>query len=401
MKALRPMRIAPLALALLLPVCSRPEKVYRAVPAGEGAWTRQREIVHVPLEMLEVGLPAGVSPADVREFAVVYNSGRNTYRVPHQVHRINGRREWEHRAARNAATHELVFPLWGLGGSVPWRDDKRFDGHVQLRLWDSEQFAVREGLRLHYRTRSGPASPFPVPTLPMELKRDSSGFMALLNGKSVVHFSVAKNYQIDRAYAPGTSTNLVPEGSVWRWALSGSLTDSRGGPESETVEFTPIITRGLELVVHVRARSSVGEMTSLMRIFPSGEAVVVRFDAYRSRRAIREPGLQNDDEFAYVLVSTNDPKWRPLLEGGLVVWLDPNGVPTMGEYFRTAGYRTFWKGKWHVTHADLLQPGLGQALQRQQRAVVDQPLPQAQSRPQPVLRQQRQAGAEQQQQQPP
>ncbi|WP_105615331.1 sulfatase-like hydrolase/transferase [Vallitalea okinawensis] len=36
--------------------------------------------------------------------------------------------------------------------------------------------------------------------------------------------------------------------------------------------------------------------------------------------------------------------------------LDPNTVPTIGDYFRTAGYRTFWKGKWHASQADLLIP---------------------------------------------
>jgi choline-sulfatase len=40
-----------------------------------------------------------------------------------------------------------------------------------------------------------------------------------------------------------------------------------------------------------------------------------------------------------------------------VYWLDPNNVPTMGEYFRTGGYRTFWHGKWHASDADLLTPG--------------------------------------------
>lgn len=40
-----------------------------------------------------------------------------------------------------------------------------------------------------------------------------------------------------------------------------------------------------------------------------------------------------------------------------VFWLDPNSVPTFGNYFRTAGYRTFWKGKWHVSNADMLVPG--------------------------------------------
>ncbi|OKL35428.1 sulfatase-like hydrolase/transferase [Domibacillus mangrovi] len=40
-----------------------------------------------------------------------------------------------------------------------------------------------------------------------------------------------------------------------------------------------------------------------------------------------------------------------------VFWLDPNTVPTMGDYFRAAGYRTFWKGKWHASDEDILIPG--------------------------------------------
>ena len=40
-----------------------------------------------------------------------------------------------------------------------------------------------------------------------------------------------------------------------------------------------------------------------------------------------------------------------------VFWLDPNSVPTFGNYFRAAGYRTYWKGKWHVSEADMYVPG--------------------------------------------
>lgn len=40
-----------------------------------------------------------------------------------------------------------------------------------------------------------------------------------------------------------------------------------------------------------------------------------------------------------------------------VFWLDPNSVPTIGDYFRAAGYQTYWKGKWHASDADLLIPG--------------------------------------------
>lgn len=38
-------------------------------------------------------------------------------------------------------------------------------------------------------------------------------------------------------------------------------------------------------------------------------------------------------------------------------WLDPRTVPTMGSWFRAAGYDTYYKGKWHVSEADLLEPG--------------------------------------------
>jgi arylsulfatase A-like enzyme len=40
-------------------------------------------------------------------------------------------------------------------------------------------------------------------------------------------------------------------------------------------------------------------------------------------------------------------------EGGEVTWLDPGGVPTLGDWFRAAGYRTYFKGKWHASHAHL------------------------------------------------
>lgn len=38
-------------------------------------------------------------------------------------------------------------------------------------------------------------------------------------------------------------------------------------------------------------------------------------------------------------------------------WLDSNTIPTIGHYFRAAGYETFWKGKWHASDEDILIPG--------------------------------------------
>jgi choline-sulfatase len=38
-------------------------------------------------------------------------------------------------------------------------------------------------------------------------------------------------------------------------------------------------------------------------------------------------------------------------------WLQPGTVPTLGNYFRAAGYDTYWKGKWHISDGDIYQPG--------------------------------------------
>lgn len=43
-------------------------------------------------------------------------------------------------------------------------------------------------------------------------------------------------------------------------------------------------------------------------------------------------------------------------------WLDASTVPTLGNYFEAAGYRTFYKGKWHVSEADISVPGTKTAL---------------------------------------
>ncbi|CAK0765411.1 hypothetical protein CCP4SC76_4350001 [Gammaproteobacteria bacterium] len=56
-------------------------------------------------------------------------------------------------------------------------------------------------------------------------------------------------------------------------------------------------------------------------------------------------GVANTDGTAK---TANDPE---------MFWLDPSSVPTIGNYFRTAGYRTFYKGKWHISHADMIIPG--------------------------------------------
>ena len=43
-------------------------------------------------------------------------------------------------------------------------------------------------------------------------------------------------------------------------------------------------------------------------------------------------------------------------------WLDPDSVPTLGDWFRAGGYRTHYRGKWHVSFADLTTPGSHEGL---------------------------------------
>lgn len=43
-------------------------------------------------------------------------------------------------------------------------------------------------------------------------------------------------------------------------------------------------------------------------------------------------------------------------------WLKPNTVPTLGNYFRQAGYQTYYRGKWHLSYEDIDVPGTQTAL---------------------------------------
>ncbi|WP_111510192.1 sulfatase-like hydrolase/transferase [Mycobacterium kyogaense] len=43
-------------------------------------------------------------------------------------------------------------------------------------------------------------------------------------------------------------------------------------------------------------------------------------------------------------------------------WLRPGEVPTLGNWFRAAGYDTHYDGKWHISHADLVDPDTGRPL---------------------------------------
>jgi choline-sulfatase len=45
-----------------------------------------------------------------------------------------------------------------------------------------------------------------------------------------------------------------------------------------------------------------------------------------------------------------------------MMWLDPDSVPTLGDWFRAGSYQTHYRGKWHVSFADLPVPGSHEGL---------------------------------------
>ena len=101
---------------------------------------------------------------------------------------------------------------------------------------------------------------------------------------------------------------------------------------------------------------------------------------YRARRYTAEESLRdNGVELTnhYIMTSACAPSRASLLTGqypslhgvsqtdGIaksavendIFWADPNALPTLGDYFRAGGYDTYYKGKWHVSLADLHVPG--------------------------------------------
>ena len=65
------------------------------------------------------------------------------------------------------------------------------------------------------------------------------------------------------------------------------------------------------------------------------------------------PSLHGVSQTDGVAKDPDDPAMR---------WLDPDEVPTMGDWFRAGGYRTHYRGKWHISHADLPVPGTHEGL---------------------------------------
>ncbi len=100
-----------------------------------------------------------------------------------------------------------------------------------------------------------------------------------------------------------------------------------------------------------------------------------RHDEFAAERSLNETGVSFTKHYA--MAAACAPSRASLLTGqypslhgvtqtdGLaktaesddMFWLAPDTVPTLGDWFRAGGYRTFFKGKWHASHVALKDAG--------------------------------------------
>ena len=137
-------------------------------------------------------------------------------------------------------------------------------------------------------------------------------------------------------------------------------------------------------------------MTDEERYPPPYEgAALARFrrEQLGARQSLRDGGLEFHRHYAGSTAclpsrTTLFTGQYPSLHGGVntdgmakrandpaMTWLDPNSVPTLGDWFRAGGYETHYRGKWHISHADLVIPGTHEGLMASDEA--GRPIPEA------------------------
>ena len=109
-------------------------------------------------------------------------------------------------------------------------------------------------------------------------------------------------------------------------------------------------------------------------VYESEELGRFRREALTAETSLRDSGVSFDRH--YMMSAACAPSRASILTGhypslhgvtqtdGLaknadsaeMFWLAPDTVPTIGDWFRAGGYRTFYKGKWHASHAHLEAP---------------------------------------------
>jgi arylsulfatase A-like enzyme len=109
-------------------------------------------------------------------------------------------------------------------------------------------------------------------------------------------------------------------------------------------------------------------------VYESEELRRYRRETFRGEESLRASGISFDRH--YTMSAACTPSRASFLTGqypslhgvtqtdGLakgpddaeMAWLAPDTVPTLGDWFRAGGYRTFYKGKWHVSHVHLPAP---------------------------------------------
>jgi hypothetical protein len=91
--------------------------------------------------------------------------------------------------------------------------------------------------------------------------------------------------------------------------------------------FRPLVTCALVCALALVVAAAPPGLTSTWRTHAVNiDGMASEWPKLESIARGPEVGAVNDEEFLYLAVSTNDDAIRPLLETGLIVWLDPNGA---------------------------------------------------------------------------
>lgn len=264
-------------------------KTYRTLPLVEQPWSRGGDLVRVKLIDLEAALPPAVKLEKIRSFQLVAHRAGNSETLPIHLDYADGFGRWVRKGNITPNT-QICFTAPAAAGPAhgDWAGSARFEGRVDLALWDSRGRSELKGLSLYYSTRRVKTE---RPPSALRLKKDKNGYSVCLHGQKLLHFDAGRSYQIDFATRPGGAANLVPPNRTWRWLLT-ETTAELAGSNLDQVSFTPIVKRGPVLVVTLNGQSPAGQMTATLRIFIQRDSLVLEFADYRAIRT--RPELSPD-----------------------------------------------------------------------------------------------------------
>ena len=269
-------------------------KTHRTIPTHEGHWCRAGQLVRIKLIDLEPAMPEGLDPTEIQEWTLLRPSDGKWQRLPVHLDYSDAYGRW---LGRDHVTADALidFPAPETSAKVNALPPEaaKADCCIPLSLWDSRDRARCEGLFLCGSRRPARQRGTGVtPSGGLTGEPTDTGFRVSCAGEPLLHFDRSHGYQLDFAAVPGTGQNLIDPGRTWRWLPTETRAELTGDAE-DVVQFEPVVSQGIVLVIRVAAQTRAGEMQSTLRIFRNGGALVLEFSDYRTVR--RRPELPPEE----------------------------------------------------------------------------------------------------------